>query len=405
MKKLLQINCTANVGSTGRIAEEIGQQSLIKGWESYIAYGRSKYISQSKIIKVGNKFDLILHGIKSLLFDRHGLGSKHATKKFIKKIIEIKPDIIHIHNIHGYYINYQVLFDYLKTTNIPIVWTLHDCWSFTGHCAYFDFAKCNKWKKECGSCPQIGSYPRSLCLDQTKRNFKQKKELFNEVSNMTMIPVSYWLSSFLKDSFLKKYPIKTIHNGIDTDVFKPSCCDHVKAKYKIEHHFIILGVAHRWSPRKGLSDFIELSKQLTEKDVIILVGLNKKQQEQLPNNIIGITHTKNKEELAQLYTMADVYINPTMEDNFPTTNLETLSCGTPVITYKTGGTVEQVSENTGFIVDQGDINSLIGCINTIKQEGKMKYSKACRDWTISKFKKEDRYEEYIKIYDKLLENN
>ena len=405
MKKLLQINVTANIGSTGRIAEEIGQLAMSEGWESYVAYGRGNYNSQSKLIKVGNKFDLMLHGVKSLVFDSHGLGSKHATKKLINKIKKISPDIIHLHNIHGYYINIEVLFKYLAEANIPIVWTLHDCWTFTGHCSHFSYIKCDKWKTLCNKCPQENMYPKCIGFDQSKRNYNLKKDLFNLPSNITLVPVSIWLSEFLKDSLFCKYPVNTIHNGINTNKFRlldDQDIENKKKEYKIADKFVILGVANNWSQRKGLPEFLTLSKKIKENDIIILIGLNKNQIKTLPPNIIGITHTKSIEELALFYSISDLYINPTWEDNFPTTNLEALSCGIPVATYKTGGAVEQITPETGFIIEQGDIGGLINSINTIGEKGKATYSLACRERALSHFRKEDRYAEYIQLYDNLL---
>lgn len=402
MKKLLQINSVINSGSTGRIGEEIGQTAIAAGWESYIAYGRNERPSSSKLIKIGSDKDIKLHGLQTRLFDRHGLGSKGATTDFIRQIEKIKPDIIHLHNIHGYYINIEVLFQYLKKVNVPVVWTFHDCWPITGHCSHFTFVGCDKWKKLCYECPQKTSYPASYFIDRSKKNYILKKELFNSLPNLTLVPVSQWLSGVLEESFLQKYPIKVINNGINTEVFKPSEGSAFRTKYSLDDKFILLGVASIWDERKGLKDFIELSKLLNSDYQIVLVGLTNKQIKQLPENILGIERTESVEGLAEIYASSDVFINPTYEDNFPTTNLESLACGTPVITYETGGSPEAIDESTGIVVEQGNINKLVDAINQIKSHDKQYYSDACVERAHRLYKKEDRYKEYIDLYESLL---
>lgn len=399
--KLLQINVTANSGSTGRIAEDIGLLAESNGWESLIAYGRTNNKSKNKVIRIGSDFDIKVHGLLTRVIDNHSFGfsSKWATKKLIKEIDNIKPDIIHLHNIHGYYINSKVLFEYLSKLNIPIVWTFHDCWSFTGHCGYFDLIGCEKWKTGCYSCPLKTSYPASFVFDRSKKNYIEKKKLFNSVKNLTIVPVSNWLGDLVKDSFLSSNNIKVIHNGIDINTFKPSINNiETKGKFGLKDEFIVLGVADTWSERKGLKDFIKLSRLINENTKIILVGLSQKQIDNLPNNIIGIRRTENVKQLADLYSMADLFLNLTYEDNFPTTNLEALACGTPILTYKTGGSIEAVSEDTGFIVEKGDLDSVIKVINEVRSKGKEYYSDKCRERAVSCFNKDDRFMDYIDLY-------
>src|SRR5690554_4239501 len=249
MKKILKINTVVNSGSTGRITEEIGQLAIKAGWKSYIAYGRNKRPSESELIKIGNSWDNKMHGLQTRLFDMHGLASKNATNDLVIQIKKIKPDIIHLHNIHGYYLNYEILFSFLNVVNIPVVWTLHDCWPITGHCTYFTYVGCNKWETECFSCPQKTNYPASFLIDRSKKNFNRKKELFNSLMDVTIVPVSNWLSDILKKSFLHKYPVRVINNGINTEVFKPTESSEFRVKYSIENKFILLGVAIDWEPR------------------------------------------------------------------------------------------------------------------------------------------------------------
>lgn len=397
-KKLLQINSVVNWGSTGRICEEIGQKAISHGWDSYIAYGRNAFSSKSNIIQIGTNRDIYLHGLQTRLFDNHGFASKSSTEKFVREISNIKPDIIHLHNLHGYYLNIDILFNYLSKQNIPIIWTLHDCWPITGHCTYFSYIGCNKWKTHCEKCPQKREYPASFFKDNSYFNYEKKRALFTSIDDITLVPVSKWLSRIINESYLKKYPIKIIHNGIDTDIFKPMDTDSVKQKYNLQNKFVILGVASVWERRKGFMDFKELSKLLDDKMVIVLVGLKPAQIRDLPKNIIGIERTKNINELVTLYALSDVFINPTWEDNFPTTNLESLACGTPVITYNTGGSVESINSKTGFIIEQGDIGEMKNAIDTVHNNGKQEYSEACQNHARKYFNKNERYEKYIELY-------
>ena len=400
MPTIFQINVTANWGSTGRIAEDIGQLAISRGWECHIAYGRYVNESRSQLLRIGTKTDIYIHLFHTKLFDRHGLASKQATRQLITYIENIKPDIIHLHNIHGYYLNYPILFDYLSRTDIPIVWTLHDCWPFTGHCAYYDFAGCLRWQTGCYACPQKSEYPASLLLDRSVQNDADKKYYFTSVRNMTLVPVSKWLAEEVRKSFLGKFPINVIHNGIDTRIFKP--CPTNKQAFGLAGKFIVLGVASVWSSRKGFADFIKLRKILSDDCVIVLIGLNKKQMSSLPTGIIGISRTNNIQELSEYYSIADVFVNPTWEDNFPTTNLEALACGTPVITYCTGGSIEAVDESTGYIIDKGDIHAIADIIQNLKVTGKQPYTSDCRKRVVMNFNKTERYKEYLALYNNLL---
>lgn len=398
--KILQINVTVNWGSTGRIAEEIGQTAIIKGLDSYIAYGRYCNKSKSKVLKIGTDKDIYIHYLQTRLFDRQGLSSQKSTHQLIDEIMRIKPDIVHLHNIHGYYLNYPILFNFLSRTNIPIVWTLHDCWSFTGHCSHYSFAGCKRWRTLCHDCPQKGEYPNSWFMDRSEQNFRDKLRSFTSVKNLTLVPVSEWLAGEVRQSFLKKYPIKVIHNGIDTEIFSPKQVN--KSELGIDGKFIILGVASIWSTRKGLADFIQLRKILADDFLIVLIGVDLKQIKSLPEGIIGIKRTNSIQDLARYYSVADVFLNPTWEDNFPTTNLEALACGTPVITYCTGGSAEAIDESTGFIVEQGDLEDVANKIDIIKRFGKDKYMLKCCKRAIDLFDKRNRYDEYIQLYEKLV---
>lgn len=400
--KVLQINTVCGRGSTGRIAVDIHKLLLEQGYESVIAYGRGEPLNCDNTIKIGNKIDFYNHALKTRLLDRHGFGSKKATEDFVDKIKYYNPDIIHIHNIHGYYLNIEILFNFLRKFNKPVVWTLHDCWAFTGHCAYFDYANCYKWETHCQECPERKSYPKSILIDNSYNNYEKKRKLFTGLDKLTLVTPSEWLARLVKRSFLKEYPVKVINNGIDLKVFKP-VSGNFRESYNLTNKFIILGVANNWEKRKGFEYFIELSKLIEPDEAIVMVGLSKNQLKHLPKNIIGITRTNNVKELAEIYTCADVFFNPTLEDNFPTANLESLACGTPVITFNTGGSIETVDNSTGLIVEKGNLEEAIKMIRRVKTEGKDKYRDFCIKRANKYYNKDGRFQEYIELYKSLRE--
>ena len=403
--QILQINTSVNTGSTGRIAEDICNVLIRNGHQSIIAAGLTDKPSASQIIRIGSRWDKKLHGIKTRLFDRHGFGSKGPTLQLIRELARIKPDLIHLHNLHGYYLNIGILFEYLKEVQLPVVWTFHDCWPFTGHCSFFDRYNCNKWKTLCHQCPNLKGYPASLGVDNSLRNYQDKKNLFKGLGNCTIVTPSEWLADHVYNSFLGNYPLKCIHNGINLEVFSPAVnSESILEKYQIKNSPFILGVASTWDLRKGLKDFEELARRKDNPFPIVLVGLSKKQIELLPEGIIGIARTESTYELAALYAAATVFVNPSYVDNFPTTNLEALACCTPVITYNTGGSPEAINIETGIVVEKGDINGLYEAILHICRIGKDSYSLKCRERAVQYFNKEDRYADYLDLYKSMLKS-
>ena len=408
MKRLLQINPVLRVStSTGRIMQEIGELALQNGWESYVAYsyGRDGILPcKSQLIPIGSKWSVAVHGLQTRLFDKHGLGAVQATKKFVKQIDELKPDIIHIHNIHGYFLSYRVLFDYLSKCGIPVVWTVHDCWLYTGHCYYYSYVGCNKWQTGCNHCPQKKEFPASFLFDRSAKNFEDKKAAFTSMpkDKLVIVPVSNWIKDEMQHSFLGGYDFRVIHNGINTDVFNICEPTSIANKYGLVGKHVLLGVASIWSREKGLGDFIQMASLLDDDEIIVLVGIKPEERKQLPKNILGIARTENVHQLAELYSLAEVFINPTWQDNYPTVNLEAISCGTPVVTYRTGGSVEAVTGNTGFIVSQGDFKGMLEAARTIRKYGKSHYQAVCRDYALKHFKKADRYADYFKLYNELM---
>lgn len=408
MPTVLQINVAINTGSTGRIVQQINRIASEHGWSSYTAHGARYTLSNTeKSILIGNRISEYIHGgLYSLLLDKHGLGSVYATKSFIKTIENtIRPDIIHLHNIHGYYINYHILFEYLRHKNIPVIWTLHDCWSFTGHCAYFDFYGCNKWKNECRNCPLLKNYPKSLFKDNSQENYNLKRKLFTSLgNNLILVPVSNWLKYILQSSFFKDSQIHMIHNGIDLKSFNIHSNSDIKEKYNIGNGKIILGVASPWNSRKGLPDFIKLRQLLSKNYTIVLVGLSSSQIKMLPPGIIGIQRTQNLQDLASLYSCADVFVNTTYEDNYPTVNLEAIACGTPVITYDTGGSPESITSKIGRVIEKGNIEALLCKIYEICNEDRDNIRNLCRLYAEEHFDREKCFQEYISVYNTVLNN-
>lgn len=352
--KLLVINSVCGIGSTGRIGASIASDYERLGWEVKFAYGREIYVPENCRtwgVRIGDRLTVKLHGLLTRVFDWHGAGlcSRCATKRFLKWAEAWSPDVVWLHNLHGYYINYELLFAWIKRhPEIEVKWTLHDCWAFTGHCAYFTVANCDRWKAGCYGCLDKKAYPATLGLSAAKANWERKKKSFCGVKNMRLITPSKWLADLTRESFLKEYPVEVVHNTIDLSVFKPTPSNFRK-RMGLKGKTIILGVASVWDRRKGLQDFLALRKLLDIRNdktgqiyFIVLVGLTDCQIASLPPGIIGIARTNSAAELAEIYSVADWFFNPTHEDNYPTVNLEARACGCKVVTYDTGGSSETV---------------------------------------------------------------
>lgn len=396
MKKIiLQINVSANWGSTGKIVEQIGQCAIKHGWESYIAYRHNHHSSQSHMIQVSGKYGKYFHYLGNYLFDKEGLYSSHDTRKLIERIEQIKPAVVHLHNIHDHWLNYQLLFGFLNLTDIKVVWTFHDCWAFTGHCFHFVTKNCERWKTQCRDCPLQHEYPKTL-VDRSARNFKLKKKLFGGCNNLSIVACSEWLGDFVKESFLRDKPLEIIHNGIDLNVFKPS-----KSKKSLEDGvFRVLAVSNVWNKEKGIEDIYKLRECLSDEFFITVVGLTSEQVEALPYGIKGIQRTQNLQELVDLYSESDVLINTTYADTFPTVNLEALACGTSVITYRTGGSPEAVDNCTGVVVEQGDIRGMAHAIRSMKKTPLS--SIECHKKAEREFDKSICFNKYVELYEKII---
>lgn len=349
--KVLIINVVCGIRSTGRICTDLATEFEKQGHEVRIAYGRETVPKKYEYfsVKIGSDFDSKIHALKSRVFDSSGLGSKKATINFLKWAEKFSPDLLWLHNIHGYYINYEILFDWIKSRpNMRVKWTLHDCWAFTGHCSYFTMCGCQKWKISCNKCVQKKAYPKSIIIDRSAVNYRKKRKAFTGVKNMTLITPSKWLADLTRNSFLKDYTVEVQYNQIDNRIFKPTPSD-----FKIRHNIsnkMVLGIAAIWDERKGLDDFLKLS--ILRKDItIVLVGLTDKQIKLLPSNVIGINKTDSVEELVKIYSAADVFFLPTREDNYPTVCLEAEACGTRVVVYNVGGCSETIHRKDSVVVN------------------------------------------------------
>ena len=354
--RVLLINAVCGTGSTGKICAGLAQEFEAQGHSVRIAYGRDGIVPeacQKYALRIGSDLGVRLHGVYSRLADRHGFGSRGATKKFLAWAEKYDPDLLWLHNIHGYYIDIDMLFRWIKKRpQMQVKWTLHDCWAFTGHCAYFDAVGCDKWKTGCHNCPQKREYPASVLVDSSRWNYTRKRELFTGVKNMTLVVPSHWLEARVKESFLKNYPVEVVYNTVNREVFRPTDGDFRK-KYGLEDKRILLGVASVWEKRKGLEDFVALDKMLDDRYQIVLVGLTPEQAKKMPDRILCLPRTGSQQELAHLYTTADLLVNPSREETFGMTILEAACCGTRSVVY--GGTAceEIVNIYGGSVAQQG----------------------------------------------------
>lgn len=402
MPRLLQIDSCLGVGSTGRIAEGIATAAMAKGWDCYMVHG-ARYVGESKqhSIQASTVLSERLHFLLGLVFDNHGLNSYLSTKRLIKVINRINPDLIQLHCIHGYYLNYKVLFDYLRNKRIPIVWTFHDCWAFTGHCSHFASIECNKWKKECFDCPIKHHYPKSLLLERSRKNYMQKKQIFNSVDNLTIVCVSHWLSSIVSESFFKERSRKVIYNGVDRSVFH-NRDNALRAQYGLENRFVMIAVASSWGPGKGWNDYIKLASKLDDSYCLMMVGVTDSQKRELPPQIMTFTRTDNAIQLAELYSMADVVLNLSYYETFGMTSIEGQACGTPSIVYNCTASPELVTDKTGIVVEKGNVESVFTAIKTIRMNGKQYYSQECINRVKFFFDDRNQYDEYVELYNKLV---
>ena len=384
--KVLFINTVFGKGSTGRIVKDIGETLEKEGHEYVALYGREPINNDSHAVFIGNPNDARIHAGLSRITDKCGFYSKNATQKAIEFIKKYNPDVIHLHNLHGYYINIELLFLYLKNEyQGKIIWTLHDCWAFTGHCVHYTYAKCCKWKTGCYHCPEKKRYPASIFFDNSQKNYRKKQELFTGLTNLTIVTPSDWLANQVKESFLREYNCVVVNNGIDIEVFCPQKKEN-KRPY-------VLNVLDGLDERKGFSDLVKISEAVSGKYDVVVIGVSEKEAVQVPASIKAVCRTNSQQELAQYYSNADYFVNTTYEDTFPTVNIEALACGTPVITYRSGGSPEIIDYKSGITVEPGDYEAII----TILMNNKAPTEEMCRKRAMN-YNKWDKYAEYINLY-------
>ncbi len=391
MKRIVQINTTCGGGSTGKICVAVSHLLTEQSIENYVFYthGSSDYPLG---LHFGTPTYKRVQALRSRVLGNYGFNSKRITRQMIAELDRIQPDAVHLHNIHGHDCDLELLFSYLKKRNVKVFWTFHDCWAFTGYCPHFDMIGCEQWRAGCQSCPQKREY--SWFFDRSKTMFKRKKELFTGL-DLTVITPSAWLGELVRQSFLGKYPVRVIHNGIDLSVFRPTPSD-VRTRYGLEGKKLILGVAFGWDKRKGLDVFVELASRLDDSYRIMLVGTDESVDRLLPESILSIHRTKNQSELAELYTAADLLVNPTREENYPTVNMEALACGTPVVTFRTGGSPEIIADTCGCAVPKNDVAALEREIIRVCDE--RPYSQEACLAKAQSFDQRERFREYVSLY-------
>lgn len=400
MKKILLINAVCGIGSTGRIVADLWKTLKDNGYEAKVAFGVGKgfFVDEQDQFKFNNKLGYYWHNALSRITDRAGFYSSIPTLILLHFIDRYKPDLIHLHNLHGYYINIRLLFNYIKRHNIPIVWTLHDCWAFTGHCTHFDYIGCYRWKTNCFSCPQRIEYPQSIVLDRSSRNFVQKKKLLTSLDKMSIVTPSVWLANCVKQSFLSKYDVTSIPNGIDVTIFHPVKSD-IRQRLSIPNNKkIILTVANVWNEKKGFSDVIRLSRILPVNEYqVVMVGVTKPQLSLLPHSIIGIERTENINELVELYSAADIFFNPSKEETMGMVTIEALACGTPAIVYDRTAVPEAVDMNTGIIINSDNLFEIQRIIERFKFD-----AKACQQRVEESFSEDNMSARYIATYQRMI---
>lgn len=402
--RVLQINGFYPDGSTGKIVQNISNLLEEEGENSFVAFGSSnkKKIDSKKCLRMKTGLGLYISIIQTRLGGRNGFNDRRATYRLIQWIEQVNPNVIHLHNIHGFYINIEILFSYLKAVKLPVIWTLHDCWSITGHCACFDYVGCDKWKNGCNSCEQLKYYPISFC-DKSKENYWNKKEIFTslEEENLKIVVPSQWLGNIIKQSFLNKYEIRQIYNGVDLNLFKPTL-NNIRNQYGLDGKKIILTVVYGYNERKGLLDLNLLADLLDTNYQIIVVGVEKKAKKKFNPKILVLEKTKTQYELAQFYSVADVYVNLTLEEVMGMTNIEALACGTPVVTYSSGGSPECVDDKTGKVVERRNIHRMKEEIEKILSKPKTFYSVQCRLRAEEYFDNKKMAQHYLRLYEEML---
>ena len=394
--KVLQINSVCGTGSTGKLAVQISNYLNNQGIDNYIAYGFGRS-DRPNTFKVGNMADAHLHSFLSRKLCLQGYGSWFATGALIHYIKKIRPTIIHLHNIHGHYLNFPRLFRALAKCDCDVVWTFHDCWPMTGKCTHFVQANCQKWQVQCQNCCQLATYPDSA-YDRSFKNHRDKKRYFLMPERLHIVAVSRWLKEVAEASFFVGRDIRYIYNGVDLDVFRPMPSD-IREKLGVGSKFMLLGVASPWNSNKRYDQMLELAQRLDEDSVMVLVGVSEAQKATLPAKVIGITRTEDQQQLAQIYTAADVLVNLSAEETFGLVVAEAQACGTPAIVLNSTACPEVVSPETGIVISaKANLAELDAALAEVRAKGKRWYSESCIARTRQEFANERMQEQYYKLY-------
>ena len=396
MPTLLQINATSNWGSTGRIVEQIGTLAVRDGWDCVVAWGRYSNPSAHRTIRIGNKLTVYEHYLENRLLDNEGRASRRATREFLREVDRIAPDVVHLHNIHDHYLNYEALLRYLKAVNVPVVWTQHDCWAFTGGCMHYSWNGCLRWRSDCGRCP----YHKGL-FNHSAEQFARKRALINSLDRLTLVPVSQWLGDVIGRSFLRDLPREVICNGVDLNVFQPITDEAFLASCGLSDRRYVLGVATAWHERKGLRDFARLAEILDPGIRIVLVGVPDRAAASLPPAIQVLPRTHDQRELAVLYTGAQAVLNLSYEETFGLTTAEGFACGTPSVVYDATSSPELIGPGTGTVVPAGNIPALKQAVEDVCARGRAAFTAACRDRAATLYDRDRNYARYIDLYHRI----
>lgn len=401
---VLQVNTVYPNGSTGRITAAIATYTAAQPHtRAMVAFGVGEEVRADSLcaLRIGTPWERKIHGAKRKLFDAEGYGSRRATRKLIRLCENTNVDVVHLHNLHGCYIHLKSWFGYLQKANIPVVWTLHDCWAVTGHCAHFDFCGCMQWKTLCRSCPQKHEYPECIGFSGSKRNYRMKERLFTSLPKLTLAAPSQWIQTITAQSYLQKYPARVVYNGVDTKVFQPTESD-IRVKHHINGKKLLLFVASEWTERKGLLVIADLANRLDNTYQLAVVGLKEAQIKDLPHNVLGVEHLSSAHDLCAWYTAADCFVNPTLEDTMPLVNLEALACGTPIAVFRTGGCPEVVTDACGMVVPKNDANALAEAVQLICAKPKTSYHKACIEQA-ARFSMDKTIQSYYQLYQEVMQ--
>lgn len=404
-KKLIQFDTCLAFGSTGQITENLGKMAQQNGWDCYIVHG-ARFVRHNSCMTSLQSVSVIgeyLHCLHSFLFDRHGFGSYFATKRLLRKFDKIKPDLFQFHNVHGYYLNLPLVLKYATEKNIPIVWSLHDCWSMTGHCSHFVGIGCERWKTECHHCPQRKAYPKSLFLDMSRCNYREKKQLIQNVPRLSIISGSEWLANIARQSYFSNREVHFIPDGIDTDIYQPRFNgDEIRKKLGLVGKFVMLATGTVWGESKGLSDYGKLRKMLSDDYAIVLVGMEEESLARVPEGVIGLPRTKNQIELSEYYSMADCVMSLSKMESFGLTPVEGFACGTPAIVYDTTALPELITPETGYVARFLDVEDVKDKVEMMRKKGKAFYTEKCREIAVNTYGRKRCYQEYLKLYDNML---